>query len=114
MIRAYGQEFLPPEGSIESIPEKVAYVRNHLDQPRMQVMVGVGVAAGFALALIAYKVATEPARTPEEKEATKGIFKLAGYATAVYGTFYLLDVDKKWWRAESASREVEKWITKQL
>jgi hypothetical protein len=112
-IVALGQELLPPEGSVESIPEKVQYIQGHLDQPRMQLMVGVGVAAGFALALIGYKALTAPALPEERRETNRGMLKLAAYATAVYGTFYLLDVDKKWWRAETASAEVEKWIANQ-
>lgn len=111
---SYGQEPLPPEGSVEKLPEGITYVRDHIDQPRMQAIVGLTVLGGFAVAAIGVKALAEGAQTEEEREAMRNVPKFIGFAALFYGTLYMLDVDKKWWRFETASKEIEKWIGEQL
>jgi bisphosphoglycerate-independent phosphoglycerate mutase (AlkP superfamily) len=111
---SYGQDFLPPEGAVERVPGGIEHIRRHLDQPRMQAVVALAVLGGFGVAVAGVKAITTEARTPEEREAARNVPKFLGLSALVYGTFYLLDVDKRWWRMETASREIEKWIEQRL
>lgn len=102
---------LTPE-DIARLPEHYRYVRDHIDQPRMQAIVAVGALGGFAIGKMIFDAYSVPPETEEEAEARRNVPKFLGLALLAGGVFYALDIDSKWWSAESASMEAEKWLEK--
>jgi fructose-specific phosphotransferase system IIC component len=107
-VNAYGQEL--PEGTIEQLPEKVRYVRDHIDQPAMQAIVAMSVIGGFGVAAMFVRGALTEAQTEDERIAQRNTIKFLGGAIVAYAAFQLWDIDKRWWSVEKASQELEKVI----
>lgn len=75
---------------------------------RMQVIVALGVGGGFGVALMMYEGLKTSKMTAEEKDALRNVALAGGGALLAYGVFYALDIDKKWFMAETAMEELEK------
>lgn len=111
-MTAYGQEL--PEGTIDKLPERLRYVRDHIDQQSMQAIVAMSVIGGFGVAAMFVRGALTASQTEEERVAARNTFKFLGGAAVVYAAFQIWDIDKRWLSAEKASEEAEKWIEQHL
>lgn len=96
---------------LEKLPEHYRYLRDHIDQPRMQFIVALGVAGGLGVGNMIYDAyVSETPMTEEEEEAKEKVPKFLGGLLLFAGIYYLLDIDSKWWNANEASLEAEKWL----
>lgn len=74
----------------------------------MQAFVALGVAGGFGVAYMMYEGLKTSKMNQEERDALKNVALAGGGALLAYGIFYALDIDKKWFMAETAMEEIEK------
>lgn len=93
------------------LPEQYQYVRDHIDQPRMQAIVAMGALGGLGVGKMIFDAYRDPAgKTEEEAEADVNALKFVAGALLAGGLFYAFDIDRKWWGIETASVEAEQWL----